>query len=114
MSKAIYFDIGTASVSSANLTKVIEFKNPFSYPINLKDLSLSPDTTFAGNGTFLLICGGQTSMTGGKSLPQALDIPLWTFENGEGLTLLSGESIEIWGSCSTGTGILTASILGGN
>ena len=112
MSKAIYFDVKTASVSSSNLAKIIEFTNPFSRPVKIKDLSLSPDTTFSGNGTFYLTCGGQTNMQTASPLPKALDIPLWTFEKGEGLTLLPGESIEIWGTCSTGTGILTAVILG--
>lgn len=121
MGKGIYFQVKQASVSSANLQKVLEFKMPAPSPIRILDISLSPDTTFQGSGTFNLIIGGQTNETSGQPLPSALDIPTWSFQDeivlpdgkkAKGLILNPGDTIEIFGACSSGTGILTAVVLG--
>jgi len=112
MSQAIYLDVKSASVSSSSNSKLITFTMPSPSDILIKDLSLNPDSTFAGSGTFQIFIGGQSVILTPKKLPVALDFPLWTFNEGKGLRLNPGDTIEIWGANSSGTGILTAEVLG--
>jgi hypothetical protein len=119
--QGIYFKVEEASVSDAGFTKRLSFKVPAGNPLRILEISLSPDTNFIASGTFGLVVGGQTNETSGSKLPQSITIPLWAFQrevtlpNGKkekGLILNPGETIEIYGACSSGTGLLTASVLG--
>ncbi len=112
MSQAIYLDVKSASVSSSANSKLITFTIPSPSDVLIKDLSINPDSTFAGSGSFQIFIGGQSVILTPKALPVALNIPLWTFNNGKGLKLSPGDTIEIWGSNSSGTGIITAEVLG--
>jgi hypothetical protein len=121
MGKGIYLKVQKASVSSANYQKVLTFTIPAPSPIRIVDISLSPDAVFSSTGKFGLSIGGQTNETSGQSLPSALDIPIGEFRNEEtlpdgkkvkGLILNTGDTIEIFASNSSGTGAITAVVLG--
>jgi len=111
MTKGIYFEIDQASVNNTNLETVLTFVINGPSPVRIVDLSLTPDSTFAGSGEFNLIIGGLTSSSGSQKLPNSLDVPFWALSD-KGLVLLPGEKIEILASCSSGTGLLTVNVMG--
>lgn len=121
MGNGIYFEVKQASISSSNFQKVLSFQIPAPSPIRIVDISLNPNSIFAESGTFNLVVGGQTNNASGQSLPTALSIPVWSFQNiiklpdgkeVKGLILNPGDTIEVFGACSSGTGVITAEVTG--
>lgn len=109
---SVYLDENTASVSSADLATAITFTIPNGSNFYLKELTINPDTTFQGSGTWQLFINGQSYMTSAKPLPTALSIELWTFNKGKGMWVKPGDKITISAACSSGTGIITAVVYG--
>lgn len=109
---SIYFDEKVATVNSTALASVIKFTIPAGSNFYLKELSINPDSTFQGSGSFQLFVNGESYMTSAKSLPQAFTVELYTFNGGKGVWVRPGDTIEIYGACSSGTGILTAILYG--
>lgn len=121
MGQGIYFKVQKASVSSANYQKVLTFTIPTPSPIRIIDISLNPDAVFSSTGLFGLVVAGQTNETSGQALPSALTLPVGDFQNkiklpngkeAKGLILNPGETIEIFASNSSGTGVITAVVTG--
>lgn len=121
MGQGIYFKVKQASVSSSGYQKILSFQMPTPSPIRIIDISLNPDAVFSATGLFGVAVGGQTNETSGQPLPSALTIPVHSFKNknkladgreAEGLILYPGDKIEIFGSNSSGTGKLTAVVVG--
>lgn len=109
---APYFELKNASVSSSNLAEAITFVIPDGSNFYLKEISISPDSAFVGGGSFIIEFNGQIFMTSPESLPAALTIPLWTFNKLAGMLVKPRDKIKISARMSSGTGIISASLLG--